>query len=164
MRGIEALRHRRAVVEGQIAVVVAGQRHAHPAALDQIVAKLPRERQSEVLLGDLARDTARARVAAAMARVDHHDRPAACVRSAVDAVVAGGGRSTVRLDWRASPMLQRYRPAAAAPLRLAPTATASAASVTKAAAAPANVVRLPKKLHPTRYPIEPTANLSRQEG
>ena len=54
--------------ERQVAVVVAGHRDAHPAALDELVAKLPRQGERQVLFGDFAGNAGRTGIAAAMAR------------------------------------------------------------------------------------------------
>ena len=67
---------RGALLERQRAILVAGQRHPHPAMLGEQIAKLAGESEGEVLFLDRARHARRAGVAAAVAGVDQHDRPA----------------------------------------------------------------------------------------
>ena len=70
----------------QIAVVVAGHRHPHPAALDQLVAKLAGELEAELLFADFARDADGAGIGSPMTGVDHDDRAPGGLRGALDAV------------------------------------------------------------------------------
>ena len=92
------------LLERQIAVAVAGQSDAHPAALDQAVAQLAREGQRQLLLDDRAGHAGRARVVPAVARVDDHDRaPGRPGRLTTTSLTAGAMR-TVTLPRRASPI------------------------------------------------------------
>ncbi|QNN66327.1 hypothetical protein H9L12_08155 [Sphingomonas rhizophila] len=64
---------RRALFQGQVSIVVAGQGYAHAAALHQQVADLTRERQRQVLFLHRARNTGRSRVPAAVTGVEQND-------------------------------------------------------------------------------------------
>ena len=63
-------------VEGEVAILVAGERHSYPAPLGQSGAKLAREGERQVLLRAVSGNSGGARVTAAMAGIDDDDRPA----------------------------------------------------------------------------------------
>ena len=86
-RGVEPARDRRSIIERQVTIVVARHRDAHPSPLHQFVAKRLGEDQGQILLANLAGNAGRSRVAAAVAGIDHDDRPSLRDRRSVDAVV-----------------------------------------------------------------------------
>ena len=64
-----------ALIEGQIFVVLAGQRDTDPAALLEQVGQLLGHGQGQILFADRAGHARRSRIAPAMAGIDQHDRP-----------------------------------------------------------------------------------------
>ena len=62
-------------------VVVAGQRHAHPAGFDQLIANRLGDGQRDVLFPLAIFLVDGARIMAAMARIDHHQRAGAVMRA-----------------------------------------------------------------------------------
>ena len=64
-----------ALLEGQIFVLLAGQRDADPAALLEQVGQLLRHHQGQILLADRAGYAGAPGIAPAMAGIDQHDRP-----------------------------------------------------------------------------------------
>ena len=83
---VEATRDRRAFVERQVAIILPSHCDADSAALHEEVAKILRERQRQILFTDFARDTGRAGIAAAVARIDDDDGTAARFGSTIDSV------------------------------------------------------------------------------
>ena len=82
--GADAARNIGALVESEIAVVLARQRHADPAALFEQVGEFRAHRQRKLFFDQRARHAGRARVTPAVARIDQHDRAAgnACLADA----------------------------------------------------------------------------------
>jgi hypothetical protein len=64
-----------ALGQGQAPVRIARHRYAHTAILDQDVPKLSRKGECQLLFGRASRQSACARVDAAVARIDEDDRP-----------------------------------------------------------------------------------------
>ena len=90
--GMEPPRDAEAFAQHQIAVVVAGQRHPHPAAVQKLVADRARDLQRHVLFAQPGLGVDRAGVDPAMARVDHHQRAAAVALHARQRRRLGGWR------------------------------------------------------------------------
>ena len=124
-----------ALLERQIAVVVAGHRHPDPAALDELVAKLAGKLQAELLFADFARDADGAGIGSPMTGVDHDDRAAGGLRGAFDAV----GNRRRKLDRQAGlPRLADREPRPSRlsrAIRVAAIATPTAATAIIAAPA-----------------------------
>ena len=72
-RSTEASGDRRPILERQIAIIVASHRHAHPAAIDQLIAERSRKDQRQLLFAQLTGDARCSGVATAVASVDYHD-------------------------------------------------------------------------------------------
>ena len=73
--GAQFARDAIAFLQNQIFVIVAGQRDAHPARFDELVADCLRDRQRHILFALAHVGVDRTRIMAAMASVDHHQRP-----------------------------------------------------------------------------------------